>query len=81
MSVRAYMMDHVLVLDGGMGTLLQARGLQPGEHPEAWNLSRPEVIREIHQAYFDAGSHVVNTNTLSFKLMHVKKVLLLTTQM
>ena len=63
MNILDFIKDHLLFLDGGMGTLLQAQGLQPGEHPEHWNLTHPEVIQSIHQAYFDAGSHVVNTNT------------------
>ena len=46
-----------------MGTLLQKSGLQPGELPEHWNISHPEVIREIHKNYYDSGSNVVNTNT------------------
>ncbi|MBR2012844.1 MAG: homocysteine S-methyltransferase family protein [Clostridia bacterium] len=54
--------NHVF-FDGGMGTLLQAKGLQAGELPERWNISRPEIIREIHRAYYDAGSNVVTTNT------------------
>ena len=53
----------VLVLDGAMGTQLQARGLQPGESPELWNLTRPDDVRSIHEAYFAAGSDVVYTNT------------------
>ena len=57
------MKDHLLMMDGGMGTLLQAKGLQPGELPERWNLSHPDVIEEIHRAYYAAGSHVVTTNT------------------
>lgn len=63
MNVLEYMKDHLLILDGAMGTLLQARGLQAGELPERWNLSRPEEITAIHRAYFDAGSNVVCTNT------------------
>ena len=63
MNVMEYIQDHILYLDGGMGTLLQERGLCPGELPEEWNLTHPEVIRELHRRYFDAGSHVVNTNT------------------
>lgn len=63
MNILEYAKDHILYLDGGMGTLLQARGLQPGELPEYWNLSHPEQIIQIHRAYYDAGSHVVNTNT------------------
>jgi 5-methyltetrahydrofolate--homocysteine methyltransferase len=63
MKITEFLKTHLLYLDGGMGTLLQARGLSAGELPERWNLSHPEVIREIHKAYFDAGSHVVCTNT------------------
>ena len=63
MTVLDYMRQHILLLDGGMGSLLQARGLQPGEHPERWNITHSEVIVEVQQAYFDAGSNVVNTNT------------------
>ena len=44
MTVLQYMREHVLLLDGGMGSLLQARGLQPGEHPERWNISHADVI-------------------------------------
>ena len=58
-----FLQENLVCLDGGMGTLLQARGLLPGEFTERWNLSHPEVIQEIHKAYFDAGSNVVNTNT------------------
>ncbi len=54
---------ELLFFDGGMGTLLQAEGLQPGELPETWNLEKRETIRKIHQAYFEAGSDIVLTNT------------------
>lgn len=63
MKITEFLQDNLLYLDGGMGTLLQAAGLLPGEHPEEWNLTHPEVIQGIHRDYFDAGSHVVNTNT------------------
>ena len=69
MNILDYAKDHILYLDGGMGTLLQSRGLQPGEFPERWNLSHPEDITAIHQAYFDAGSHVVNTNTFGANIL------------
>ena len=51
------------IFDGGMGTLLQERGLQPGELPETWNLLHAEEIREIHRKYIEAGSDIVLTNT------------------
>ena len=62
MNILDYANEHLLFLDGGMGTLLQSRGLQPGELPERWNLSHPEIITSLHKAYYDAGSHVVNSN-------------------
>ena len=63
MDFHQFLHNHIVCLDGGMGTLLQARGLQPGEYPERWNISHPDEIIAIHQAYFDAGSNVVCTNT------------------
>ncbi len=58
-----FLKENIVYLDGGMGTLLQECGLKPGELPERWNISDPEVITKIHQEYFDAGSNVVCTNT------------------
>ena len=52
-----------LFWDGGCGSLLQERGLQPGELPERWNLSHPEAIREVAENYYRAGADIVNTNT------------------
>lgn len=63
MNILEYMTNNLLFLDGGMGSLLFARGMQAGELPERWNLSHPEVISQIHKEYFDAGAHVVNANT------------------
>ena len=53
--IRDRLGKELLLFDGGMGTLLQERGLAPGELPETWNISRPEVIREIHKNYLPAG--------------------------
>jgi 5-methyltetrahydrofolate--homocysteine methyltransferase len=63
MTIREYLRGHRLYLDGGTGTLLQAAGLQAGELPERWNVTHPEVVTQIHRDYYNAGSHVVNTNT------------------
>lgn len=63
MNIKAYLNEHIVYLDGGMGTQLQAQGLGPGERPELWNLSHPEAIIAVHRAYFEAGSNVVCTNT------------------
>ncbi len=63
MNFSEYLKNNIVYLDGGMGTLLQANGLQPGEHPEKWNISHPEIITDIHKSYFNSGSNVVCTNT------------------
>ena len=63
MNFKEFLMENIVYLDGGMGTLLQENGLKPGEYPERWNITRPEVIIGIHKDYFDAGSNVVCTNT------------------
>lgn len=69
MDFREFLKNNTVLLDGGMGTLLQEKGLMPGEHPERWNISHPKVIREIHKAYFDAGSNVVCTNTFGANVL------------
>ncbi len=53
----------LLFFDGGMGTLLQERGLQAGELPEEWNLEQADELVEIHRQYMEAGSDIVLTNT------------------
>ena len=63
MSIRERLGRELLFFDGGMGTLLQERGLEPGELPEVWNLKHPEEVEEIHRRYFEAGSDIVLTNT------------------
>lgn len=52
-----------LLLDGGLGSLLIAWGLPPGQSPVRWNLERPDRVREAHRLYARAGSDVVHTNT------------------
>ena len=55
--------DNTLLLDGGMGTMLQAAGLALGEKPEALNLKDPALIESIHARYAAAGSAILNANT------------------
>ncbi len=63
MNLKERLRTGPFFLDGGMGSLLQARGLVPGEAPETWNLTHPEEIIAIHRAYYEAGSDLVLTNT------------------
>ena len=63
MNVLEYLENNIVYLDGGMGTQLQAEGLMPGELPERWNISHPDVIVKIQKAYYDSGSNIIATNT------------------
>jgi 5-methyltetrahydrofolate--homocysteine methyltransferase len=54
---------EIVVFDGGYGTMLFAAGLKDGACPELWNDTHPDIVRGIHQGYFDAGSDFVETNT------------------
>ncbi|MCI8534966.1 MAG: dihydropteroate synthase [Hungatella sp.] len=49
--------------DGGMGSLLQAKGLKAGELPETWNLLHPDILKEIHLDYLKAGCDILTTNS------------------
>jgi 5-methyltetrahydrofolate--homocysteine methyltransferase len=79
-ALRRLAAERILVLDGAMGTMIQALGLDEqgyrGARFDAWNrevrgnndllnLSRPDAVRTIHLAYFRAGADIVSTNTFS----------------
>ena len=55
--------DGTVLLDGGMGTLLQEQGLDDGGSGELWNVERPDVIAELHEEYAKAGARILTTNT------------------
>ena len=63
MTITDLLKKGVAFLDGAMGTQLQLKGLQPGEVPELWNLTRPRDVQDIHASYFAAGSDIVYSNT------------------
>ena len=54
---------QIMFFDGGMGTLLQEKGLKPGEIPETWNILHPEEVKGIHKEYLYAGSNMITANT------------------
>lgn len=63
MEIRSLLGKERLYFDGGMGTLLQAKGLKAGEKPEIWNITHPDVIKDIHLSYLKSGSNIITTNT------------------
>jgi 5-methyltetrahydrofolate--homocysteine methyltransferase len=79
-TLRQLAAERILVLDGAMGTMIQALGLDEegyrGARFDAWNrevrgnndllnLTRPDAVRAIHLAYYRAGADIVSTNTFS----------------
>ena len=62
-DLRAILRERVLVLDGGMGTSLHERGVSFRDCFEQVNLDRPQLVRDIHRAFLDAGADAVQTNT------------------
>ncbi len=69
MDFKQFLKDNIVILDGGMGTLLQSRGLVAGEKPERWNISHPDVIKDIHNAYLTSGASVISTNTFGANVL------------
>ncbi|MBQ6510296.1 MAG: homocysteine S-methyltransferase family protein [Flexilinea sp.] len=65
MDIRNLIGRKMLYFDGGLGTLLQAQGLQPGEEPERWNIDHPDVVENVHFSYYEAGCHIVTTDSLN----------------
>jgi 5-methyltetrahydrofolate--homocysteine methyltransferase len=55
--------NRILLSDGALGTLLQSKGLMPGECPELWNISHRAEVKEIAESYLLAGSDIVTTNS------------------
>lgn len=64
--------EKILIFDGAMGTMLQKAGLRSGECPELLNLTRPELIEEIHREYIKAGAQIITTNTFGASYAKLK---------
>ena len=73
-NVLELLKDKILLMDGGMGTMLIAYGLTEDEVPEIWNLEHPDKVAEIHSAYYNAGSDIIQTNTFGASRLKLKKI-------
>jgi 5-methyltetrahydrofolate--homocysteine methyltransferase len=62
-----------VILDGAMGTMLQAKGLKMGETPEALNIEKPDWLVDIHRQYVEAGSDIIYANTFGANRFKLKK--------
>ena len=72
MSFKELLGKKMLFFDGATGTQLQARGLQPGELPESWNFTHPEIVEAVHRGYLDVGSNIVKSNTFGANPIKLK---------
>ena len=69
MKFLEFLKNNIVIFDGGMGTLLQKKGLMAGEYPELWNITHSDIIKDIHKTYYDNGSNVVTTNTFGANIL------------
>ncbi len=67
-----YMFQTPLILDGAMGTMLQARGLAAGAAPDLWNIDDPEAVRAVHAGYAAAGAQMLLANTFGLNAIRHK---------
>ncbi|MDR1061046.1 MAG: homocysteine S-methyltransferase family protein, partial [Clostridiales bacterium] len=71
-SFKNTLSERVLLYDGSKGFLLMQRGLAGGECPDLWNITRKDDVLAIHRAYVEAGSDVIQTNTLQGSRHHLE---------
>ncbi|MFX1356400.1 MAG: homocysteine S-methyltransferase family protein [Promethearchaeota archaeon] len=74
MNFKDWLADNskIIIFDGGMGTEIIKRGIKPGKIPDLLNIEEPEVISNIHKAYYDAGSDMCQTNTFGSSYLNLK---------
>ena len=67
--------NQYICFDGGMGTMLQGRGLLPGMSPEVFSLERPDILKSIHVEYIQAGADIITSNTFGGTSLKLPKEL------
>ena len=73
MNFRDFLRDNIVILDGGMGTLLQKSGIPTDLLPERANILYPDTVRSIHKDYLVSGSNVINTNTFGANVLKLSE--------
>ncbi|MCL2033289.1 MAG: homocysteine S-methyltransferase family protein [Oscillospiraceae bacterium] len=74
-DIGALIKENLLFFDGAMGTMLQQRGLNPGELPELLNVTHPEIVTDIHREYVLAGADIITANTFQANAFKLKDTL------
>lgn len=62
-NIKEILGKRIVFFDGGMGSMLQKKGMTPGENTDVWNFTRPEDIKDVHRQYLEAGSDILTSNT------------------
>ena len=78
MNILEKIKSGITYCDGGAGTLLQSWGLEAGEYPENWNITRPEKIIEMHRLYLEAGANIITSCTFGanrFKFDNLEEII------
>ncbi|WP_461206606.1 homocysteine S-methyltransferase family protein [Clostridium sp. DL1XJH146] len=73
MEIRKKLGKEFIFFDGAMGTMLQKRGLKRGEIPETYNIEHPEIIKDIHHQYIQAGANILTINTFGANELKLKE--------
>lgn len=71
-SIYTLLGKEPILADGAMGTMLQELGLTDGGAPEIWNVKKPELIKQVHIEYIDAGAQLIETNTFGGTVARLK---------
>lgn len=71
-QIKDFLNDKFLFFDGAMGTMLQEAGLETGELPEILNITKPEVLSNIHKNYLKAGANIITSNTFGANRLKLK---------
>ncbi len=71
-NIRDLLFKKILLFDGAMGTMLQKNGLIGGEMPEAYNIEKSEIVKNIHLQYLKSGSDIITTNTFGANDLKLK---------
>ena len=73
MNIKEKLSKEFIIFDGAMGTMLQAENLGKDALPETYNITKPEVIENIHRKYLSSGADVISANTFGANLLKFSK--------
>ena len=65
--------SKIILFDGGMGSEIFKRGIKPGKLPDMLNIENPELIYEIHRAYYDVGADMCQSNTFGASFLNLQR--------